>query len=172
MSEPCKLAVQSWSGFTISGIGFFRCSIKSKIHTLAIGNDSCLPAPSVSSNTLKPRATVGSHFRILHILGMCRRTQVGETIVQSVSVNVVAFTRIAVLNSEDYSVHLNHTTFFSSLGVERSSFRTPAGVPFPAHQPLIANSIHDCKLSLRKRNQTIGCVRAGFLSDQVHGRLR
>lgn len=174
-----KLPENVSRGFAVGFVGQLWCRVISKVFVFPVHSDKSNPfsISFVVRNTLKARWCISLLASVLTILCFGGYSQITTSIVQCFpSLDVVSLPYVAIFEAENFSMHRNFTTLsidpVSTNGIKTLRTSAPVRVPFPLREPLKINLIYNCKLSSRKRDQAIGCFRAGFLSDQVHGRLR
>ena len=102
---------------------------------------------------------------ILSILGSGTFSQVASPVIERIAVYMIP--KFAGRAAQNQSVHVPAIQIWRSITfcIKRTCSVGPHGQPIPLRQPFKVSNINDRVLSLRKRDQTVGCIKR--LSDFV-----
>lgn len=165
MLDRVKLAVQSLRRFAIGGMSLFCRSEVSKVFIDSIRMDIRLkPLVSlVEGNSLESAAIIDSLGSVVAILTGRGKSQVGISIIQPVSVDVICHSLVAKGEPENHPVHVHLPTVLEcGYGVESSMSASLESPPSILTQLLESMRRYFRNLTLGEGNFTVffslGCL--------------
>lgn len=160
-TEVCKLAVMFLRSSLVGFVRLFwgwKCSENDR---LSVYIDTRSPSLIIPTDSLETRRIVGILQAVLIVLSIAANPQIASSIVESVSVYMIAYAFIVRVKTEQLSVHMKHPlssgfgVMNTSAGVKSLAAIIPSGVPLPLRNPLVVGSVHNGNLALGEWNGAV-----------------
>jgi len=157
MPEVSKLAIILNHSRLTHFYGLLVILIVAEVGSVFVNGDVNDPASTVfvPKDSRHPRFTIGPHSLVLYILRLTADTKIIHAVVEGVVVPMISKSAIVICQSQKLSVHFNQcfSCLFSSTCIKRLSTFRPFDAPIPLHEPFVLDSIYDCVLALRERDE-------------------
>ena len=157
------------SGLTVQNVSFLGGAARAEGNKLSIDTNVCLVLPIVAGNAFESACVAAVHSAVASVLDRCTNSKVFAAIVKRIMVYMIALTLIAMLQAQDFAVHLEGYALagFSYIMncIKTSGARSKRGVPFAPIQPFKVDGVNDGYLASSKLNNAIFFIWGG------HGRL-